>query len=56
MSQPTERRQFILDTEDEGRILLTARLVAQADGTVVFTDVQDFQRIPRPNPEHGGNQ
>lgn len=54
MTQPSERRQYVLDTED-ARYAFTARPVIDpnVDGHLVsFTEVQDFRRIPRPPQGH----
>ncbi|WAY18414.1 hypothetical protein OF855_24565 [Mycolicibacterium fortuitum] len=49
-----ERRQYVLDTDD-ARFTFTGRQVINAAGNgqidVSFVEVQDFRRIPRPQPE-----
>ncbi|MFV8049923.1 hypothetical protein [Mycobacterium sp. 48b] len=55
MSQPSQRRQFAIDAAD-ARYIFTALPVIDpnVDGYLLsFTDVQDFRRIPRPQPETG---
>lgn len=59
MTQPSQRRQYVLDTED-ARFVFTSRPVIEAAGAgqidVSFVDVEDFRQIPRTELGSGDQQ